>query len=118
MTSIGSDLTLKVTAPPRPRRGRLMVKTAADFDDSMRKVAAVTGSHRGPVRPAPDRQAIDLGASTAWSASVRPPCSISVWPGSTNEIHGGHRQMLSLASAGAMELGAGGRYRDKRPLRV
>ena len=43
MTSIGSDLMLKVTAP-LALTGGLMVKTAADFDDSMRKVAAVTGA--------------------------------------------------------------------------
>lgn len=105
MTSIGSDLSLKVTAPLSVAGG-LMVKTAADFDDSMRKVAAVTGA-TGDQFEALRQQAIDLGASTAWSASESAAAMqyLGMAGLDTNEILEATPQMLSLASAGAMELG-------------
>src|SRR5690554_4276740 len=67
MTSIGSDLMLKVTAP-LALTGGLMLKTAVDFDNSMRKVQAVTGA-TGDQFDKLRQTAIDLGASTAWSAT-------------------------------------------------
>lgn len=104
LTSVGSDLTLKVTAP-LALAGGLMVKTAADFDDSMRKVAAVTGA-TGDQFEALRQQAIDLGASTAWSASESAEAMkyLGMAGLSTNEILEATPQMLSLASAGAMDL--------------
>ena len=106
MTSIGSDLTLKLTAP-LALTGGLMVKTAADFDDSMRKVAAVTGA-TGDQFDRLRQQAIDLGATTAWSASESAAAMqyLGMAGLSTNEILEATPQMLSLASAGAMDLGA------------
>lgn len=106
MTSIGSDLMLKVTAP-LALTGGLMVKTAADFDDSMRKVAAVTGA-TGDQFEALRQQAIDLGATTAWSASESAAAMqyLGMAGLDTNEILEATPQMLSLASAGAMDLGA------------
>ena len=105
MTSIGSDLTLKLTAP-LALTGGLMVKTAADFDDSMRKVAAVTGA-TGDQFDRLRQQAIDLGATTAWSASESAAAMqyLGMAGLDTNEILEATPQMLSLASAGAMELG-------------
>ena len=105
MTSIGSDLSLKLTAP-LALTGGLMVKTAADFDDSMRKVAAVTGA-TGDQFDRLRQQAIDLGASTAWSASESAAAMqyLGMAGLSTNEILEATPQMLSLASAGAMDLG-------------
>ncbi len=105
LTSIGSDLMLKVTAP-LALTGGLMVKTAADFDDSMRKVAAVTGA-TGDQFDRLRQQAIDLGASTAWSASESAAAMqyLGMAGLDTNEILEATPQMLSLASAGAMELG-------------
>ena len=105
LTSIGSDLTLKVTAP-LALAGGLMVKTAADFDDSMRKVAAVTGA-TGDQFDRLRQQAIDLGASTAWSASESAAAMqyLGMAGLDTNEILEATPQMLSLASAGAMDLG-------------
>jgi TP901 family phage tail tape measure protein len=104
MTSIGSDLMLKVTAP-LALTGGLMVKTAADFDDSMRKVAAVTGA-TGDQFDRLRQQATDLGASTAWSASESAAAMqyLGMAGLDTNEILEATPQMLSLASAGAMEL--------------
>jgi TP901 family phage tail tape measure protein len=106
MTSIGSDLMLKVTAP-LALTGGLMVKTAADFDDSMRKVAAVTGA-TGDQFDRLRQQAIDLGATTAWSASESAAAMqyLGMAGLDTNEILEATPQMLSLASAGAMDLGA------------
>jgi TP901 family phage tail tape measure protein len=105
LTSVGSDLSLKVTAP-LALTGGLMVKTAADFDDSMRKVAAVTGA-TGDQFEALRQQAIDLGASTAWSASESAAAMqyLGMAGLDTYEILEATPQMLSLASAGAMDLG-------------
>jgi TP901 family phage tail tape measure protein len=105
MSSVGSDLTLKLTAP-LALAGGLMVKTAVDFDDSMRKVQAVTGA-TGDQFDRLRQQAIDLGASTAWSASESAAAMqyLGMAGLDTNEILEATPQMLSLASAGAMELG-------------
>jgi TP901 family phage tail tape measure protein len=105
LTSVGSDLMLKVTAP-LALTGGLMVKTAADFDDSMRKVAAVTGA-TGDQFDRLRQQAIDLGATTAWSASESAAAMqyLGMAGLDTNEILEATPQMLSLASAGAMDLG-------------
>jgi len=105
MTSIGKDMTLKVTAP-LALMGGLALKTAATFDDSMRQVAAVTGA-TGDQFDRLRQQAIDLGASTAWSASeVATAMQYLGQAGlDTNEILAATPQMLSLASAGALDLG-------------
>lgn len=105
LTSVGSDLTMKVSAP-LALAGGLMLKTATDFDDSMRQVAAVTGA-TGDQFDRLRQQAIDLGASTAWSASESAEAMryLGMAGLSTNEILEATPQMLSLASAGAMELG-------------
>ncbi|WP_343241649.1 phage tail tape measure protein, partial [Methanoculleus sp. UBA312] len=105
LTSVGSDLTMKVSAP-LVLAGGLMLKTAVDFDDSMRQVAAVTGA-TGDQFDRLRQQAIDLGASTAWSASESAEAMryLGMAGLSTNEILEATPQMLSLASAGAMELG-------------
>lgn len=106
LTSVGSDLMLKVTAP-LALTGGLMVKTASDFDDSMRKVAAVTGA-TGDQFDRLRQLAIDLGATTAWSASESAAAMqyLGMAGLDTNEILEATPQMLSLASAGAMDLGA------------
>ena len=105
MTSIGSDLMLKVTAP-LALTGGLMVKTAVDFDNSMRKVQAVTGA-TGDQFDKLRQAAIDLGASTAWSAteSAEAMRYLGMAGLDTNEILEATPQMLNLASAGAMDLG-------------
>src|SRR5690554_4744501 len=105
LSKTGQDLSLKVTAP-LALVGGLMVKTATDFDDSMRKVAAVTGA-TGDQFDRLRQQAIDLGASTAWSASESAEAMqyLGMAGLDTNEILEATPQMLSLASAGAMDLG-------------
>ncbi|NLB00633.1 MAG: phage tail tape measure protein [Methanomicrobiales archaeon] len=66
MTSIGKDLTLKVTAP-LALMGGVAFKTAADFDDSMRRVKAVSGA-TGEEFDALKAKALELGANTKFSA--------------------------------------------------
>lgn len=106
LSKTGQDLSLKVTAP-LALVGGLMLKTAVDFDDSMRKVQAVTGA-TGDQFDKLRQTAIDLGASTAWSAteSAEAMQYLGMAGLDTNEILEATPQMLSLASAGAMDLGA------------
>lgn len=105
LSGIGAELSLKVTAP-LALAGGIALKTAVDFDDSMRKVAAVTGA-TGEQFDALRQQALDLGSATAFSSSQA--ASAMQYLGmaglSTNEILEATPQMLSLASAGTMDLG-------------
>ncbi len=105
VAKFGSKLTLAITAP-LTIMGALAVKTAASFDDSMRQVAAVT-SATGDQFDMLRQQAIDLGASTAWSASEAADAMkyLGMAGLTVNEIYAATPQMLSLASAGALELG-------------
>lgn len=105
MTSVGQDLTLKVTAPLTLMGGAALM-TAANFDDSMRQVRAVTGA-TGAEFDKLREQAIQLGADTAWSAGESADAMkyLGMAGLSTNEILEATPQMLSLASAGALELG-------------
>ena len=104
MTAVGKDLTLKVTAP-LALMGGMAFKTAADFDDSMRRVKAVSGA-TGDQFDALKQQALDLGASTAFTASQAAEGMqyLAMAGLDTNEILEATPQMLSLASAGAMDL--------------
>ena len=105
VSSFGSKLMLGVTAPLTVM-GALAVKTAASFDDSMRQVQAVTGA-TGDQFDMLRQQAIDLGASTAWSASEAADAMqyLGMAGLTVNEIIEATPQMLSLASAGMLELG-------------
>jgi len=62
LSKTGQDLSLKVTAP-LALMGGIALSTASSFDDSMRKVAAVTGA-TGDQFDRLRQQAIDLGATT------------------------------------------------------
>lgn len=105
LTGIGADLSLKVTAP-LALMGGMAFKTAADFDDSMRKVAAITGA-TGDQFDALRKMALELGSTTAFTASQAAAAMqyLGMAGLSTNEILEATPQMLSLASAGAMDLG-------------
>ena len=104
VSSFGSKLMLGITAPLTVMGG-VAVKTAASFDDSMRQVQAVTGA-TGDQFEMLRQQAIDLGADTAWSASES--ASAMKYLGmaglTVNEVYEATPQMLSLASAGVMDL--------------
>ena len=105
LSSVGKDLTLKVSAP-LTLMGGLAFKTAVDFDDSMRRVQAVSGA-TGEEFDALRKQALDLGATTAFTASQAAEGMqyLAMAGLDTNEILEATPQMLSLASAGAMDLG-------------
>ncbi len=66
LTGIGKDLTLKVTAPLAVMGG-MAFKTAVDFDDSMRRVQAVSGA-TGAEFDALQAKALELGENTQFSA--------------------------------------------------
>lgn len=104
VSSFGSKLMLGITAPLTVMGG-VAVKTAASFDDSMRQVQSVTGA-TGDQFEMLRQQAIDLGADTAWSASES--ASAMKYLGmaglTVNEVYEATPQMLSLASAGVMDL--------------
>ena len=104
VSSFGTKLMLGVTAP-LTIMGGLAVKTAASFDDSMRQVQAVTGA-TGDQFDLLRQQAIDLGADTAWSASEAADAMkyLGMAGLTVNEVYEATPQMLSLASAGVMDL--------------
>jgi len=104
VSSFGTKLMLGVTAP-LTIMGGLAVKTAASFDDSMRQVQAVTGA-TGDQFDMLRQQAIDLGADTAWSASESAEAMryLGMAGLTVNEVYEATPQMLSLASAGVMDL--------------
>lgn len=106
LTSAGKKMTLGVTTPLM-LMGGLAVSTAADFDDSMRQVQAVTGA-TGDQFDKLRQQAIDLGASTAWSASqVAEAQKYLAKAGlDVNQVLEATPQMLSLASGGFLDLGS------------
>jgi minor tail protein len=105
MTATGKTLSLAVTTPLLAT-GALALSTAVDFDDSMRQVQAATCATAEEF----DRlreTALDLGSSTAFTASQAAQAMMYLGKAGldTNEILEATPQMLSLASAGAMDLG-------------
>ncbi|WP_062397839.1 phage tail tape measure protein [Methanogenium cariaci] len=106
MTATGKTLSLAVTTPLLATGGALALSTAVDFDDSMRQVQAATCATAEEF----DRlreTALDLGSSTAFTASQAAQAMMYLGKAGldTNEILEATPQMLSLASAGAMDLG-------------
>lgn len=104
MTQTGKDLTKSVTLPI-VAIGTAAVKTVADFDDSMSKVAAISGA-TGQELDDLRGLAKQLGADTAFSASQAADAmgflATAGWD--ANQILSGTPHMLSLASAGGLEL--------------
>ncbi len=105
LSKTGKDLTLKFTAPLALAAG-FAFSTAIAFDDSMRKVQAVTGA-TGDQFDAMTQKAQDLGSTTAFSAwqAATAMQYLGMAGLDTNEILQATPQMLSLASAGALDLG-------------
>lgn len=104
MTSMGTNMTMGVTAP-LVGMGAMAVKTFAGFDDSMRNVQAVSGA-TGEEFQQLTQLAKDLGASTAWSASQSADAmgylALAGWD--TNQIMEATPGLLNLASAASMDL--------------
>lgn len=104
MNSIGSTMTRTITAPLLAV-GTLMIKTTADFDASMSKVAAVSGA-TGQQFDALRQKARDLGATTKFSASEAADAmnymAMAGWK--TEDMLEGVEGILNLAAASGTDL--------------
>ena len=105
LTNTGKTMSTYVTAP-LVGIGAISLHTAANFDDSMRKVQAVSGA-TGEDFDKLSTQARELGATTAFSASDAANAmyylSLAGWD--VNETMSATPGLLSLASAAGMDLG-------------
>ena len=105
MQSVGRDLSMKVTAPIMAM-GTGIVMAGANFEESMSKVKAVSGATGIEFTKLEDK-AKELGATTKYSASeaANGMQFLAMAGFDTNEILSAMPGMLSLASAGALDLG-------------
>ncbi len=105
MTSAGKTMSMAVTAP-LVGIAALSYKTAVDFDDSMRKVMAVSGA-TGEEFEKLRMLARELGSTTAFSASdaAEGMQYLAMAGFNVGEILDATGDMLNLASAGAIDLG-------------
>jgi len=105
MTSLGKNMSMSVTAPIIAV-GTASVYVAAEFDDSMRQVQATSGA-TGAEFDALREQARQLGADTAFSATeaAEGMNDLAAAGFDANQIMAAMPGMLSLASAGSVELG-------------
>ena len=104
-TAVGKGLTLGLTAPIIAM-GTAAVKTAADFDVSMDKVAAISGA-TGEDLETLRQLAKDLGASTKFSATEAADgmnyLAMAGW--GVGDIMGAMPGLLDLAAASGEDLG-------------
>lgn len=106
MGNVGKKMTLGITTPLLGL-GAAAIHTVAGFDDSMSKVKAISGATAEEFDQLRE-MAMDLGSSTSFSASQAADAMTSLatagWD--TNQILAATPDMLSLASAGGLELDA------------
>lgn len=104
LSSIGSDLSLKVTAP-LAAIGAISTSTAAQFSDSILKVKALSGA-TGDEFDALSQKAQLLGSSTRYSANeVADAMGYMALAGfNTNQTLAATPAILSLAAASATDL--------------
>ena len=104
MTSVGSTLTRTVTAPI-VALGTAAVKTTADFDASMSKVAAVSGA-TGKDFDSLREKAREMGAKTKFSASEAADAmnymAMAGWK--TGDMLEGIEGIMNLAAASGEDL--------------
>ena len=105
MTSAGKTLSTYVTAPVLGL-GAVAFHTASSFDDSMRKVKAISGATGDEFKQMTDL-ARELGRTTRFSASEAAEGMqyLAMAGFSTSEVMESIDDMLSLAAAGAIGLG-------------
>lgn len=105
MKSLGQEMSMRLTAPIVGLGGGV-VKTAADFEESMDKVSAISGSTGEDFNKLRDL-AKKLGAETRFSASEAAEGMqfLAMAGFKTNDILAAMPGMLDLAAAGALELG-------------
>ena len=105
VTDVGKELSAKVTLPI-VALGTASVKTAADFDASMSKVAAVSGA-TGDDLDALRTKAREMGENTKFSASEAAEAmnymAMAGWK--TEEMLNGISGIMNLAAASGEELG-------------
>lgn len=106
MKNVGSQLSMRVTAPI-VGVGTAAVKAGADFEESMDKVAAVSGA-TGKDFTNLRELAKKLGSETKFSASEAAEGMqfLAMAGFKTNDILKAMPGMLDLAAAGALELGS------------
>ncbi|GAB3061836.1 phage tail tape measure protein [Salinicoccus sesuvii] len=106
MQDVGKKVSLAVTTPILGFAAAA-IKTGVDFDDSMAKVAAVSGA-TGDDLEALRQKAKDMGESTRFSASEAADglnyMALAGW--STEEMLGGLDGVMSLAAASGEDLGS------------
>src|SRR5690606_26104249 len=105
MTSVGRDLSMKVTAP-LAAIGGTAVKTGIDFEQSMSKVQALSGATAGEMQKL-EKQARELGKTTIFSASQAADAQafLAMAGYEVNQILESMPGLLSLAAAAQMDLG-------------
>lgn len=105
MKATGKDLTLHVTAPIAAI-GAASIYTAAQFDDSMRKVQSKVGATTEEFEQMRE-QALQLGADTAFSASEAADGMeyLAAAGFDAEQIMAAMPGMLALASSDAVDLG-------------
>ncbi|WP_107923486.1 phage tail tape measure protein [Lysinibacillus parviboronicapiens] len=105
MTSIGKDMSMKITAP-LTALGAVIVKVGMDFDSQMSKVAAVSGA-TGAEFDALRAKAQELGASTKFTATQAAEGFeyLALAGYKTEQQLAAIDGLLSLAAAANMDLG-------------
>lgn len=105
MTTLGKNLTMKVSVP-LVAAGTAAVKTAADFDTSMSRVAAISGA-TGTDLDKLRTKAREMGSTTKFSASEAAEAmtymAMAGWK--TEDMLGGIDGIMALAAASGEELG-------------
>lgn len=104
--SVGTKMSTAITLPILAI-GAAAVKTGAEFEASMSKVAAISGAS-GDELSSLEKQARDLGATTQFSASQAAEGMqfLAMAGYKTNDILDSMPGLLDLAAAGALELGS------------
>ena len=104
IADVGTTLTTHVTVPVMAA-GTAAVKTAADFDSAMSKVAAVSGATGDDLQALRDK-AREMGAKTKFSASEAAEAmnymAMAGWK--TNDMLGGIEGIMNLAAASGEDL--------------
>ena len=103
--SMGTTMSLAVTAP-LAGIATMALKSAGDFEASMNVLQSVSGATAGDMA-ALQQQALDLGATTAFSAGEAAEAMLELGKAGmgTNDIMGAMPGVLSLAAAGGMDVG-------------
>lgn len=105
LSSVGQSMSLAVTAPLAGVAG-MALKSAGDFEASMNVLQSVSGATAGEMA-ALQQQALDLGATTAFSAGEAAEAMLELGKAGLDStaIMGAMPGVLSLAAAGNMDVG-------------